>query len=192
VLFAGVKSPEGKLVQQCPYHPRLYHFSPLFPDGSGTKREKRGTGPEQSEGLRREAVRASIDALQRPTARDPVFRQVSMARDGVSGTLPEFFFDPARNRPGWSTPSRGTRCIRAGIYASGARCRYGARSHCFTFRFTAAIGNYSRVPDHWQIRGVQQHLPVTGSPPFIPRSVSRRPAPSLQETRRGGRRFRCC
>jgi len=99
VLFAGVKSSEGKLVQPCPYHPRLYHFSPGFADVSGTKREKRGTGPERSEVFRREPVRASIDALQCPIARGPVFRPVSMARYGVFGTPPEFFFQSCPKPP---------------------------------------------------------------------------------------------
>jgi len=91
VLNARVKSPKGKLVQQCPYNPRLYHFSLGAGKRSGTKREKRGIRPEQSAVLRRESWRASVDAMQRPIGRGPVFRQMSMAREGVSGTTPAFF-----------------------------------------------------------------------------------------------------
>ena len=99
VLFIGVKSSEGKLVQRRSYHPHLDHFSPMFAAMSGTKREKRGTGPEHSGVLRRERVRASPDALQRPTARGPVFLPASMARYGIFRHAPGIFFNPARNRP---------------------------------------------------------------------------------------------
>ena len=87
VLFAGMKSPEGKLVQQRPYHPRLYHFSPVPRNVSGTNRENNGIRPEQEAILRRELVRASIDALQWSMVRDPVCRPGGEVREGVSGSL---------------------------------------------------------------------------------------------------------